>query len=566
MTHQFFSGSVVLATLALFGACTSPEREVGGAGGTDAGGSGGTDAGGDSGSSGKSTTAGKGGAAGTSSSAGTSGKGPDGTSGSGGGGDTGGSDTGGTDSGGTDSGGTGGGGTGPVDPCVGVVCDTPPASSCTGAMEYQTYDNLGSCSEGECTYAEHVIACTCKDDACTTDPCVTVTCATPPATKCKDGNTKTTYAATGTCNSGTCSYAATDADCPSNQACSGQGACAVCKTEASCGASCAACGGSTPKCKSTSSSSACVGCLSNADCSGAAPVCNTSNNTCQARPSCNGLAKTCGPNGNQDCCASGVVTGGTFNRGNEPAYPATVSTFRLDNYEVTLGRYRKFVAAYSQNMIASGAGKNPNNASDPGWSTAWNTNLPAAASGLHSACMSPDNPVWTASPGTAAKESVPINCIDWYQAAAFCIWDGGRLPTEAEWNYAAAGGTAQRNYPWGGNAPDCSYANFWVGPGACTSSPSNSFNRVGSESPKGDGVWGQSDLAGNIQEWVQDLYQDPYPGNCTNCANLTNGTERVVRGGWSQADAAGLLTSTRGHYGPQNFPFDYFGIRCARNP
>jgi formylglycine-generating enzyme required for sulfatase activity len=278
------------------------------------------------------------------------------------------------------------------------------------------------------------------------------------------------------------------------------------------------------------------------------------------------LAKTCGPSGNQDCCASGVVTGGTFNRGNDPAYPATVSNFRLDNYEVTLGRFRKFVAAYSQTMIASGAGKNPNNASDPGWNTAWNANLPAAASGLHSACMSPDNPVWTASPGTAAKESVPINCIDWYQAAAFCIWDGGRLPTEAEWNYAAAGGTAQRNYPWGGNAPDCSYANFWVGPGACTSSPSNSFNRVGSESPKGDGVWGQSDLAGNIQEWVQDLYQDPYPGNCTNCANLTNGTERVVRGGWSQADAAGLLTSTRSHYGPQNFPFDYFGIRCARNP
>jgi formylglycine-generating enzyme required for sulfatase activity len=279
------------------------------------------------------------------------------------------------------------------------------------------------------------------------------------------------------------------------------------------------------------------------------------------------LAKTCGPSGNQDCCASGVVTGGTFNRGNDPLYPATVSNFRLDNYEVTLGRYRKFVAAYSQNMTAAGAGKNPNNPSDPGWNTAWNAHLPADASQLHSACMGTDNVIWTATPGTAAQESVPINCTTWYEAAAFCIWDGGRLPTEAEWNYAAAGGTAQRNYPWGGAAPDCSYANYYdFSASPCTSTPPNNhYARVGSRSPKGDGVWGQSDLAGNAQEWVLDFYSDPYPSNCNNCANFT-GTERVTRGGFSTSDATQLLTSSRAHFGPENFPFDYFGIRCARNP
>jgi len=276
------------------------------------------------------------------------------------------------------------------------------------------------------------------------------------------------------------------------------------------------------------------------------------------------LGKTCGPSGNQDCCASSVVTGNTFNRGNDPSYPATVSTFRLDKYEVTVGRFRKFAAAYSQNMIAGGAGKNPNNPSDPGWNTTWNAKLPAAASDLHGQCMGPSNPTWTATAGS--NENLPINCVDWFQALAFCIWDGGRLPTEAEWNFAAAGGTAQRNYPWGGTAPDCTYANFWGGTGstACNTAVPNSFNRVGSESPKGDGVFGQSDLAGNAMEWVQDLYQDPYPGNCNNCANLTSGTDRVVRGGFSQSDAASLLTSARLHYGPQNYPFDYFGFRCAR--
>ncbi|HKO47786.1 MAG TPA: SUMF1/EgtB/PvdO family nonheme iron enzyme, partial [Polyangiaceae bacterium] len=120
------------------------------------------------------------------------------------------------------------------------------------------------------------------------------------------------------------------------------------------------------------------------------------------------------------------------------------------------------------------------------------------------------------------------------------------------------------NYPWGGSAPDCTYANF--GSTRCVTS-GFPFTRVGAQSPKGDGAFGQSDMAGNIQEWVQDLYQDPYPSNCNNCANLTVGTERVVRGGFYYGfDATDALTSTRLHYGPVNFPFDYFGMRCARNP
>jgi formylglycine-generating enzyme required for sulfatase activity len=125
-------------------------------------------------------------------------------------------------------------------------------------------------------------------------------------------------------------------------------------------------------------------------------------------------------------------------RGPAVPYPAEVSDFRLDTYEVTVGRFRKFVAAYSQTMIAAGAGANPNNASDTGWSTAWNASLDAGSEALATAlkCFG-SYQTWTDAPGSAAAESLPINCIDWFEAEAFCIWDGGRLPTEVGLAFAS---------------------------------------------------------------------------------------------------------------------------------
>ena len=88
-----------------------------------------------------------------------------------------------------------------------------------------------------------------------------------------------------------------------------------------------------------------------------------------------------------------------------------------------------------------------------------------------------------------ANESLPINCITWYEAFAFCAWDGGFLPTEAEWNYAAAGGSEQRAYPWS-NPPtsttiDCSHANYDDCAALREPAGDGAVNRVGSESPAG---------------------------------------------------------------------------------
>jgi formylglycine-generating enzyme required for sulfatase activity len=263
-----------------------------------------------------------------------------------------------------------------------------------------------------------------------------------------------------------------------------------------------------------------------------------------------------------------LVPGGTFDRSydgvdfTDPNYPATVSDFYLDKYEITVGRFRVFVNAgmgTQKSPPAAGAGANPG-ISSSGWDSTWNTNLPVDTASLKTSlkCYS-GYQTWTDTPGT--NESKPANCLDWSTAFAFCAWDGGRLPTEAEWNYAASGGSEQRYYPWSSpptsTTIDDSYAVYNCG-GTC------SIQNVGSKSPKGDGTWGQSDLAGNVWEWTLDWYADPYPMPCNNCADLTVASLRVIRGGSFGDVASGLRSADRGYDDPWYYLYDLFGARCAR--
>jgi formylglycine-generating enzyme required for sulfatase activity len=238
------------------------------------------------------------------------------------------------------------------------------------------------------------------------------------------------------------------------------------------------------------------------------------------------------------------------------AYPATLSAFRLDKYEITVGRFRKFLAGYSPDMIPAGAGKNPNDPADPGWDTTWNTALATDATAVALALQCDQSfQTWTDSPG--ANENKPITCLSWFEAFAFCVWDGGRLSTEAEWNYAAAAGSEQRVYPWGSTAPNDDLAVFCGA--ACTRSED-----VGSKSPGGDGKWGHADLAGNAYEWVLDWYERPYPQvSCKDCANTLVSNGRAFRGGAFSSDAQGLFVSAR-FGGGQGDHSGGLGSRCAR--
>jgi formylglycine-generating enzyme required for sulfatase activity len=293
---------------------------------------------------------------------------------------------------------------------------------------------------------------------------------------------------------------------------------------------------------------------------------------CVPGPNCAGLPAACGPAGNEECCASSVVTGGTYNRSNDVMYPATVSDFRLDRFEITVGRFRAFVEAYTGAPPATGAGAHPL-IPGSGWNTLWNVAaLPLdKAALLDEITCSPNYGTWTHEVGP--NENLPMNCISWFVAFTFCAWDGGRLPTEAEWNYAAAAGNEQREYPWS-NPPssltiDGSYAVYdCMGDG----SPAGVCSRldivqVGSRSPKGDGKWGQADLAGNLKEWNLDFYADAYSSTaaCQDCANVQSGSTRVIRGGYYFLDVSALLSSVRGSDIPLRREHS-LGARCARTP
>ncbi len=160
--------------------------------------------------------------------------------------------------------------------------------------------------------------------------------------------------------------------------------------------------------------------------------------------------------------------------------------------------------------------------------------------------------------------------LNWYDLYAFCLWDGGFLPSEAEWQYASAGGAENRRYAWGMNDPEANaalavYGCYWNGTGGWSCSGRTNIAPVGSV-PAGNGRWGQSDLAGSVFEWTLDWYTNPYPANtCSDCANTTSASYRMARGGSAfYLDASYLTSANRSHDPPAHRSYAAAG-RCARS-
>jgi hypothetical protein len=171
-------------------------------------------------------------------------------------------------------------------------------------------------------------------------------------------------------------------------------------------------------------------------------------------PSCRAPGQgltSCGADGDS-CCASPQVAGGTYERtftvtNGQPmslADPATISTFRLDKYEVTVGRFRRFVSDWNggagfrpppgsgkHGHLNAGLGLANSGAAgtyESGWSESDDRRIAPTDDNLG---LCGAYATWTPSP--SSQEDLPINCVNWWEAYAFCIWDGGFLASEAEW-------------------------------------------------------------------------------------------------------------------------------------
>ena len=163
---------------------------------------------------------------------------------------------------------------------------------------------------------------------------------------------------------------------------------------------------------------------------------------------------------------------------------------------------------------------------------------------------------------TNGSNNLPAVNVSWFEASKYCVWAGGRLPTEAEWEKAAHG-TDGSMFPWGDSAPSCSKANYLASsdggcPGKAVSVDSNQ---------SGASPYGALNMVGNVWEWVADWFDGSYYSYSplSNPKGPDPTKYKVMRGG-SFANQVGFMIPTgRGSYNP-NDKLNSIGFRCAADP
>lgn len=205
-----------------------------------------------------------------------------------------------------------------------------------------------------------------------------------------------------------------------------------------------------------------------------------------------------------------------------PVHRVYLNAFYIDKFEVTNGRFAKYVEAIQ---------------SEPPWG-------------------------FTDKETPLIHAEHPVRWVNWMDAMGYCLWKGKRLPTEAEWEKAARG-TDERVYPWGNDPPTPVHAVYGLKEGGA-----ETVSVIGNHH-MGQSPYGVQDLAGNLYEWVMDWYDEDYYSSFINSPAINprgpnEGTAKVQRGGSYINAPYRLRSSFRTKSDPtENDP--NVGFRCAQD-
>jgi iron(II)-dependent oxidoreductase len=227
-----------------------------------------------------------------------------------------------------------------------------------------------------------------------------------------------------------------------------------------------------------------------------------------------------------------------------PQHTIYVGAFYMDAHEVTNAQYRKFVQATGHKEPVGRAIENKGQFEFKPWQDR-----------------------------DYNKDNQPVVCVNWEDAKAYAEWAGKRLPTEAEWEYAARGGLAGKRYVWGDDWPPPKNSGNFADETVKKEFPSwtviNNYDDscayiapVGSYKPNGYELY---DMAGNVWEWCADWYDNKYYVSSTksNPMGPSSGNARILRGGsWHYLYANYLHVSCRGYLDPA-IGLNLIGFRCA---
>jgi formylglycine-generating enzyme required for sulfatase activity len=239
-----------------------------------------------------------------------------------------------------------------------------------------------------------------------------------------------------------------------------------------------------------------------------------------------------------------------------PPHQVRLKPFLMDRYPVSVAEFAGFVAATGYRTTAERLG----------WSGVFDLRAGRWQRVGGADWRHPEGPMST------ARANEPVTQVSWDDAAAYAAWAHKRLPTEAEFEYAARGGLQAKEYGWGNDwRPDGKYmANCWQGNFPLTNTGEDGFvgrSTVGSFPANGYGLY---DMTGNVWEWCADWFDANYyqQSRPADPPGPVYGQGRVIRGGsWLCSDTfcRGFRVAARNHTA-QDAGLNHLGFRCAADP